>query len=177
MSLAVIERPSSVASLIRIPALRLVRGDSPQVSNNVFFVIVTAIGVLGLSLMLIVNVMLTQGAFEEAALTRDVKGIEAAQQAAQQRLAMLASPGNLESRARAMGMVPAAAPVFLRLSDGKVIGKAEAASGELAPAAVGELMPTSASLMPELQMAPAATKAQIIHPTSDAAVELTGQTP
>ena len=177
MSLAVLDRPTTMASLIRIPALRLVRGESPQITNGVFAVIVTLIGVAGLSLMLIVNVALTQGAFDEASLTREVKGIEAAQQSAQQTLAMLASPGNLESRARAMGMVPAASPVFLRLADGKVIGKAEAASGQTAPQVISQLMPTSATLLPELQMAPAATKAQIIHPTSDAAVELTGQTP
>lgn len=147
--------------------------DSPsRLSNSAFTVVVGAIGVMGLVLSLLLNVATTQGAFEEAALTREVKGIEAAQQAAQQTLAMLASPGNIEARARAMGMVPASSPVFLRLADAKVFGKPSPASDESAPKAVRRLMPTTQELGPELTMAPAAVKAKVIQPTSDAAVEL-----
>ena len=75
-------------------------------------------------------------------------------------------------RSRAMGMVPAETPVFLRLADSKVIGKAKRASAQATPASVSRLVPTTQSLGPELQMAQAAVKARVIRPTSDAAVEL-----
>ncbi len=159
----------------RFPTPRLIIGTAPRLTGAAFTLLVGAIGVAGLVMSLFINVAITQGAFQEAMLTRDVNGIEAAQQSAQQSLAMLASPGNLEARARAMGMVPAASPVFLRLSDGKVLGKPEDALAQPAPKAIVALMPTSAALGPELQMAPAAVKAHVVPPTSDAATELSAQ--
>lgn len=162
-----------------LPVPRLTRDSAtPRLTTLAFTLLVGGILVAGLALVLFINVLTTQGAFEEATLTRDVKGIEAAQQRAQQQLAMLASPGALEARARAMGMVPAAAPVFLRLSDAKVIGTPEPATSQPSPDAVQALMPTQQVLAPDLQMAPAARKARLIAPTSDAAVELVpGSTP
>ena len=160
---------------LRLPRLpRLTAGMAfPQLTTLAFSLLVGFIGVLGLGLVLCINVLTTQGAFEEARLTSEVKGIEAAQQRAQQQLTMLASPAALEARARALGMVPAASPVFLRLSDAKVFGKPEPAVSQGTPGAVVELMPTQAVLAPDLQMAPAARKSRIITPTSDAAVPLT----
>lgn len=151
---------------------RTVPAAVPRLSSLAFGALIGAIAVLGMMLVLFINVLTTQGAFTEARLKGDVRAIEAAQQRAQQTLAMLASPGNLESRARAMGMVPAASPVFLRLSDAKVFGQPEPATYQEAPAAIGRLMPTQALLSPDLATAPAARKAHIIPPTSDAAVEL-----
>ena len=156
----------------RLFAPYLVKGTSPRVSNLAFATVVGGIGVLSLVLSLFINVALTQGAFEEASLTREVKAIEAAQQSAHQTLAMLASPGEIESRARAMGMVPAASPVFLRLADAKVFGRPEAADAQIAPDAVNALMPDSSNTRPILQMAAAAVQVAVVQPTSDAAVEL-----
>lgn len=159
----------------RLPVPRLIVGTAPRLTGAAFALLIGAIGVGGLATSLVINVAITQGAFQEAMLTRDVDGIEAAQQSAQQTLSMLASPGNLEARARAMGMVPAVTPVFLRLSDAKVLGKPQDAKAEPAPTAVASLMPTTQALGPELQMAPAAVKARVIQPTSDAAIELSAQ--
>lgn len=154
------------------PRLVVVAGAMPRLGNGAFAGVIMGIGAMSLLGSLIINVALTQGAFREATLTRDVRVIEAQQQAAQQTLAMLASPGTLESRARAMGMVPVASPVFLRLSDGKVLGEPIPAERGAQPEGIDELMPQSSFLSPQLQMAPAAQKAPIIEPRSDAAVEL-----
>lgn len=168
----VLQAPAKWVGRLSRPQLVLVVGAVPRLSNAAFMLLVT--GILGCSLLgsLVINVALTQGAFTEASLSREVRTIEAQQQSAQQTLAMLGSPGMLESRARAMGMVPAAAPVFLRLSDGTVMGEAAAAERVAQPAAIAELMPQSSFLAPELQMAPAAQKSVPIEPRSDAAVEL-----
>lgn len=144
----------------------------PRLSSLAFGVVVGGILVLGMLLVLFINVLTTQGAFTEARLKGEVRSIEAAQERATQTLSMLASPGSLESRARAMGMVPAASPVFLRLADAKVFGSPEPATYQAAPESVQWLMPTQAVLSPDLATAPAARKARIIPPRSDAAVEL-----
>lgn len=174
-TLALLQTPARV--LERLPRLELVRGSVPRMNNAVFTLLVMGIGAFSLLSSLVINVALTQGAFQEAALTREVRTIEAQQQSAQQTLAMLGSPGTLESRARAMGMVPVAAPVFLRLSDGKVLGKAEAAERGDEPQMINALMPQSSFLNPELQMAAATKKSVVVEPRSDAAVELPGLTP
>jgi hypothetical protein len=151
---------------------------TPRMTNLAFGAVAGGLGVLTLLLVLMINVATTQGAFEEAGLKGAVRSIEAAQQRAQQTLAMLASPGNLESRARAMGMVPVASPVFLRLADAKVIGKPEAATYQASPTSVQLLMPTESVMSPDLETAPAAKKSRMIPPTSDAAVEIVaGQAP
>lgn len=150
---------------------------TPRLTTLAFGTVIGGVLVLGMLLVLMINVATTQGAFEEAALKGEVRSIEAAQQRAQQTLSMLASPGSLESRARAMGMVPVASPVFLRLADAKVIGTPEPATYQPAPDSVQWLMPTQEVLSPDLQTAAAASKTKIVPPTSDAAVELTGQSP
>lgn len=162
---------------LRLPRLELVRGNVPRLSGSAFTLLIIGIFASSLVGSLLINVALTQGAFEEAALTREVRTIEAQQQAAQQTLAMLGSPGTLESRARAMGMVPVAAPVFLRLTDGKVLGQAEPAQRIDPSLVIDSLMPQSSFLNPELPMAAAAHKTIPVQPRSDAAVELTETAP
>ena len=171
---AILQPSTRLLDRLPQPRLRVVRGTVPTLGAPAFTVLVMAIFVGSLLSSLFINVALTQGAFEEAMLTREVRNIEAQQQSAQQTLAMLGSPGTLESRARAMGMVPAAAPVFIRLSDGKVIGASEPAERSEQPAAIEALMPQSSLLDPELPMAAAAHKSVPAEPRTDAAVELAG---
>lgn len=163
--------------LDRVPALELVRVTVPRLGRGTFTLLIAGIFSMSLVGSLVINVALTQGAFQEAALTRDVRNIEAQQQAAQQTLAMLGSPGILESRARAMGMVPVAAPVFLRLSDGQILGKPMPAERTTGSQVIGTLLPSSAFLEPELQMTAAARRTVLVEPRSDAAVELTETAP
>ena len=70
-------------------------------------------------------------AAQHGAAARDVRGHQAEQQADQlrdqqealeQQVRTLESPQNLADRALRMGMVPNPNPVFLRLSDGRVLG-------------------------------------------------------
>jgi hypothetical protein len=81
--------------------------------------------VLGLGLIgvLLLNTIISQGAFRqhelEVALILTSEEEEALARAVQQAEA----PLEVEKRARALGMVPAAAPAFLRLSDGAVLGE------------------------------------------------------
>ncbi len=93
----------------------------------------TAALAAGFFAVLLLNTIISQGAFrqheleiqlillaeEEEALARDVQQAEA--------------PREVEKAARKLGMVPAAAPVFLRLSDAKILGEPVPAPAPTAP--------------------------------------------
>jgi hypothetical protein len=101
---------------------------------------VASIGVIAL-VQLLLSIAMTQGAYEldgyrvreaqlsraEAKLAEDLDGLE--------------SPQYLAMNAEALGMVPNSAPVYLRLSDGAVLGEPTAAAG--GAAASGPLVPNS----------------------------------
>ena len=103
-------------------------------------VAVGSIGVIALA-QLLLSIAMTQGAYEldgyqirqaqlardEAKLAEDLDGVE--------------SPQFLAANAEALGMVPNSAPVYLRLSDGAVLGVPTAAGG--GAAASGPLVPNS----------------------------------
>lgn len=103
-------------------------------------VAVGSIGVIALA-QLLLSIAMTQGAYEldgyrvreaqlardEAKLSEDLDGLE--------------SPQYLAMNAEALGMVPNSAPVYLRLSDGAVLGEPTAAAG--GSAASAPLVPNS----------------------------------
>jgi len=103
-------------------------------------VAVGSIGVIALA-QLLLSIAMTQGAYEldgyrvreaqlardEAKLAEDLDGLE--------------SPQYLAMNAEALGMVPNSAPVYLRLSDGAVLGQPTAAAGGTAASA--PLVPNS----------------------------------
>ena len=76
--------------------------------------------------LLMINTALAQGAFVINDLDRRSDQLVDDQQALQQQLALASSPRQLAARAVSLGMVPSTNPAFLRLSDGKVLGKPEA---------------------------------------------------
>lgn len=172
--MSVLQLAQPVFERLPRPQLHLVRDAVPRFSTAAFTTLVIGIAGGGLLVMLLINNAIAKGAFVEASLTSDVKIVEAATQAAQQSLSLLASPGNVEDRARAMGMVPQASPVFLRLSDGKVLGDPTPATRGDVPQTTRELAPQTTVLAPDLQVAAAVTKARPMIITSDAATELTG---
>ena len=78
--------------------------------------------VLGMVLLLVLNTSLASGAFEISALSAQQRDLAVREQRLVQDVARAEAPESLQDKARALGMVPVAAPVFLRLSDGQVLG-------------------------------------------------------
>ena len=89
----------------------------------------------GMGVLLVLNTSLAQGAFELGALTKTQGALAVQEQHLLQQVALEESPDALQVRASALGMVPVAAPVFLRLSDGAVLGTPTAAVGVVRPRA------------------------------------------
>lgn len=90
--------------------------------NGVFALVVVGLLVVGMGVLLGLNTTLAQGAFEINALTRVQNGLAVQEQQLLQQVAVAEAPESLQRRADALGMVPVASPVFLRLADGAVLG-------------------------------------------------------
>jgi hypothetical protein len=90
--------------------------------TGIFSLVVVGILVGGMVMLLVLNTSLAQGAFEISALTSTQRDLAVKEQKLAQQVALAEAPEALQERARGLGMVPVASPVFLRLADGKVLG-------------------------------------------------------
>lgn len=84
----------------------------------------------GLVAILMLNTAMAKGSFVLRDLQARSDELTDREAALIQSIDALSGPGPLAQRARALGMVPAASPAFLRLSDGKVLGVAKKAKAD-----------------------------------------------
>lgn len=99
-------------------------------SRTAFALLMTAM-VLGTLLMtLILNIWLASGAFTLLEAQQTARALAERSEELTREVTAAESPASLERAARDLGMVPAASPVFLRLMDGKVLGRPVAAEGQ-----------------------------------------------
>ena len=122
--------------------MRVLPTPGPEVAGaTTFAIVVVVLLALGMGVLLLLNTTLAQGAFEIDRLQRENSSLQIREQTLAQQVAQAESPVSLQAKADALGMVSAGAPVFLRMSDGKVLGDATPAVGRkrsaaLAPVAV-----------------------------------------
>ncbi|MRX42403.1 hypothetical protein [Agromyces kandeliae] len=91
-------------------------------------VALASIGAIAI-VQLLLSIAMTQGAYEmDEQLLRQAE-LQREQQKLSDDLDRLESPQFLAANAEALGMVPNSAPVYLRLSDGAVLGDPTAAAG------------------------------------------------
>lgn len=108
------------------PAPEAIRRARPRLAYAV--VALVSIGVIAM-IQLLLSIAMTQGAYElDAQLLRQAE-LQREQQKLADDLDRLESPQFLAANAEALGMVPNADPVYLRLSDGAVLGEPTAAAG------------------------------------------------
>jgi len=109
------------------PRLQIVAPTSAAPRRAPFVGVIVAVLGLGLLGLLALNTAIAEGAFRQADLERQLASLQDDEQALQQRVAVLAAPQRLAARAHEIGMVATVDPVFLRASDGAVLGKAHPA--------------------------------------------------
>ena len=108
------------------PAPEAIRRARPRLAYAV--VALVSIGVIAMT-QLLLSIAMTQGAYElDAQLLRQAE-LRREQQKLADDLDRLESPQFLAANAEALGMVPNVDPVYLRLSDGAVLGEPTAAAG------------------------------------------------
>jgi hypothetical protein len=86
-------------------------------------VVLTLLGA-GLVGLILISTVLQAQSFEAARLSEQADALQTQQQALSREVDRMQSPSNLAQRALQLGMVPNANPIFLRITDGEVIGKA-----------------------------------------------------
>jgi hypothetical protein len=102
----------------------------PPVSSEAprapFVVLVACLLVAGLGGLLFLHTALAEDSFKLHDLQVRASVLQDQQQALEQLLALEASPRRLSDRAQALGMVRSENPAFIRLSDGRILGKPKA---------------------------------------------------
>jgi hypothetical protein len=117
------ETPSPSAPWLRlVPSVPV---DAPRAPFIVFVIAVLGVGLVGL---LLLNTSLQSRAFEVSSLQKSTAALADQQSELEQKAADLSAPESVAGRAVEFGMVPNPNPVFLRLSDGKVLGSPVPAS-------------------------------------------------
>lgn len=124
---------------IQVVATRAQRKARPRV----FYAMVTMAVVFGIIVaQLLLSVAVSSGAYEIASLQMSNKELSRTYQTMTQDLDRLSSPQNLAANAEALGMVVNNTPVYLRISDGAVLGSpvpAAADAGVIAGSAAGAI--------------------------------------
>ena len=93
----------------------------------------TAVLAAGFFAVLLLNTVISQGAFRQHELEIQLILLAEKEEALARAVQLDEAPLEVEKAARKLGMVPAAAPVFLRLSDGKILGEPVPATAPTAP--------------------------------------------
>jgi hypothetical protein len=133
--------------------LRVVAPPAPQ-GNGLFLALCVALLLGGFVGVLLLNTAMAKGSYTMKDLQRRSDALSDAQDDLRHALDAVSGPGPLARSARALGMVPAETPAFLRLSDGKVLGVARKARADGTFSVVTEptdptrRMPVTASLTP-----------------------------
>jgi hypothetical protein len=142
------------------PRLRVVYGAPfrpPRMPFVIFVVSLLAAGLVGL---LLLNTQLQSGTFEVTKLSAQADQLRDQQEQLEKQVRTLESPQNLSDRALRMGMVPNPNPVFLRLSDGRVLGVPAEGKAGTGTAMFGPGTPTGT-----------ATKPPVVKPTTKTPVK------
>ncbi|TXL62832.1 septum formation initiator family protein [Aeromicrobium terrae] len=108
----------------RSRALRLVAPVSSRARKAPFVVVVLTLLGAGLVGLILISTVLQAQSFEAARLSDEADALQTQQQALSREVDRMQSPSNIAQRALQLGMVPSANPIFLRITDGEVIGKA-----------------------------------------------------
>lgn len=93
----------------------------------------TAVLAAGFFAVLLLNTVISQGAFRQHELEIQLILLAEKEEALARAVQQAEAPLEVEKAARKLGMVPAAAPVFLRLSDGRILGEPVPAPEPTAP--------------------------------------------
>jgi Na+-transporting NADH:ubiquinone oxidoreductase subunit NqrC len=115
------------------PAIRLVA--NPTINRRVLGKATKgAVAVIGAGFIIVVilglvlNIMISQGVYQLSGIKSQMRDLTTNNQILDEQVRSLSSDQNLANAASELGMVTNANPVYLRLADGKVIGRPQVAS-------------------------------------------------
>ena len=89
--------------------------EGTQATHRFFATFLSAIAGVGLLILLAVNILLAQDAFQLSALKAEAKVVADQREAINRQIEAASSPEALAAKARSLGMRPSDSPVFLNL--------------------------------------------------------------
>lgn len=102
-----------------------------------FLILVLVLVVAGVLGVLVLNTKINESSFRLDDLKAQQGALDLQEQQLERDLAEAQSPGNLRAAANRLGLVPAGAPAFITLPDGRVVGVPTPATGPPGSAVVG----------------------------------------
>lgn len=98
-------------------ALKIVTNDSEskQADRKFFALFISITGVIGIALLLLINTLLAQDAFELSRLKAESRLVSDQREALARAIEKSSSPSSLARSATALGMRPSDSPIFLNL--------------------------------------------------------------
>ena len=110
-------------------ALKLVPNvsDGKQADRKFFAIFVSIVGGIGLMLLLLINTLLAQDAFELTSLKLEAKLVSDEREAIARQIDTMSSPEALAKTATELGMKPSESPTFLSLD--KPVAETEVKNG------------------------------------------------
>jgi hypothetical protein len=132
----------------RAPHIEIVSSrEQRKARPRVVYAVVTVASLFVIFIaQLLLSIVVSDGAYRIAGLQTEQRDLTRQEQALSERLDLLASPQNLAAQAESLGMVlSTTSPVFLRLSDGAIVGDASGSTGtgDTVIAADGSLVPNA----------------------------------
>ncbi len=118
----------------------------------------------GLFGLLLLNTTLGEGSFRIKSMQVAVSQLSDQTQQLQQQVSLAEAPMSLRSKASALGMVPSSSPVFLRLSDDKILGVGVPAVA--GPWVVAPQVVTKPAVTKPVVTKPVVTKPVVTKPTT-----------
>jgi hypothetical protein len=143
--------PAARPPLLLVPPLRTGAPRAP------FVVLLGTLLTGGLAGLLFLHTALAEDSFRLHDLKVRSAVLTDREQALEQEVAQEASPRRLAAKAEALGMVRSENPAFIRLSDGKVLGKPKAGVAPPPPPAPAPSASGSASPSPSASTTPSAS--------------------
>jgi len=118
------------------PQLFVLPEISWKITVSAFWTICGVLIFIGFAAQTMLQLQLSQGAFQEQQLIIDVRATKAQVDSLSAEVTSLGSPANLHRKANELGMVPMASAAFISVHDGAVFGRPEVAVAAPKPAAV-----------------------------------------
>lgn len=116
----IVAEKSSQAVLRLVPEIN----TGEKADRKTFVIFLSIIGAIGLLMLLAINTMLAQDAFELHRLQAQATTLSDQREAVMRQIDFASSPEELAARAISQGMVPSQSPRFLSLNSSSVISAA-----------------------------------------------------
>ena len=158
-------RPRPVGVAAR-PRLQLVPPPALGPPRAPFVALVVALLGGGLVTLLLLNTAIAANSFRMHELQQRTAALNLQEQQLQREIDDKAAPGALAAQARKLGMIPAGAPAFISLPDGRILGSPAPAKAPPPPPAPRPSPSVAASAAP----AASATPAPVAHATASPVV-------